>query len=591
MEKLKDIKGFLQQVSDAFAAVLDVELAIIDNNLEVIAGTGWYKKEVGVVYNEDCTTDRVIQSWVDSHILIEDTKQSHYCEQCDYSDKCTVVAFAMRPIFHNGEKIGTVSLLALNEDQKGILLDEFDKKLNFLNNVTSFIVTTLNEKRMRGRVTTLANQFETVINSVHEGIIALDARGDIININGSARKILSLNGDRTGKHISSVFPDFDPLLHFEEDPGSDFYEKEMTLDIDGQRELKIFCSITPIYEGEEIKGSVISFRKGEEIRKLASKLIGEEKKGTLDAIKGTSNELIEIKNRMRRVCNTDSTIFIQGETGTGKSLFAKAIHEESHRKGKPFVTVNCAAIPDSLLESELFGYDEGAFTGAKKGGKPGKFELAHEGTIFLDEIGDMPLSFQVDLLQVIETRQIERVGGVSTKEVDVRIIAATNQDLERLIEEGLFREDLFYRLNVIPFYIPPLRQRKEDINLLMHFFLDMYSTQLGKNISDFQEGTRRIFLEYPWPGNIRELENAIEYAVNIETGPEISLKSLPERLLNFRQGEEVGTIPTLDALEREAISKALQRFGFSTEGKEKAAATLGISRATLYRKLKEIQVS
>ncbi len=591
METLKDIKGFLQQVSDAFAAVLDVELAIIDNNLEVIAGTGWYKKEVGVVYNEDCTTDRVIQSWVDSHILIEDTKSSHYCEQCDYSDKCSVVAFAMRPIFHEGEKIGTVSLLALNQDQKEILLHEFDKKLNFLNNVTRFIVTTLNEKRMRGTVTTLANQFETVINSVHEGIIALDAAGDIININGSARKLLSLNQDKTGEHISSIFPDFNPLGYFDGKLENDFYEKELTLEIDGSRELKMFSSITPIFEGQEISGAVISFRKGEEIRKLASKIIGEEKKGTLEAIKGTSNELIEIKTRMKRVCNTDSTIFIRGETGTGKSLFARAIHEESHRKGKPFITVNCAAIPDSLLESELFGYEEGAFTGAKKGGKPGKFELAHEGTIFLDEIGDMPLSFQVDLLQVIETRQIERVGGVSSKEIDVRIIAATNQDLERLIEEGLFREDLFYRLNVIPFYIPPLRERREDIFLLMHFFLDLYATQLNKNITDFQEGTRKVFLEYSWPGNIRELENAIEYAVNIETGSQISFKSLPERLLNFRKGEDRGTIPTLDSLEREAINRALKKYGFSTRGKEKAAAALGISRATLYRKLKEFRVS
>ena len=290
---------------------------------------------------------------------------------------------------------------------------------------------------------------------------------------------------------------------------------------------------------------------------------------------------------MKRVANTDSTILIRGETGTGKSLFARAVHEQSHRRNKPFVTVNCAAIPAPLIESELFGYEEGAFTGARKGGKPGKFELAHEGTLFLDEIGDMPLDSQTKLLQVLETKRIERVGGITPRGIDVRIIAATNRDLEKLIETGAFRKDLFYRINVIPFTIPPLRERKEDISLLMNYFLDLYTVQLNKPVRPFGEQAREILSVYPWPGNARELANAVEYAVNIETGKEITPGSLPAKILDYQENEDPQAPFSLAFLEKKVIARALRKYGQSTEGKEMAASAMGISRATLYRKLKQ----
>jgi len=252
--------------------------------------------------------------------------------------------------------------------------------------------------------------------------------------------------------------------------------------------------------------------------------------------------------------------------------------------------VSCAAIPATLLESELFGYEEGAFTGARKGGKPGKFEMAHGGTIFLDEIGDMPLDFQVKLLHVIENKSIARIGGVSFRDVDVRIIAATNRDLEELIKEGKFREDLFYRINVIPFILPGLRDRKDDIILLMHHFLDYYSVRLNKKIKGFEEEAREALLAYPWPGNVRELENAIEYAINIESGTQISKSSLPEKITRYYSRSDSIGIEDISSLEQKAIKAALQKYGYSTRGKEKAASALGISRATLYRKLKDIEV-
>ncbi len=589
MKELKNIQDFLQQVSGAFAAVVDIELAIIDSRLEVIAGTGRYAKEVGFVYGEGCMTHQVLSLSEDKCVFVTDTRSSQLCSECKSFQSCEVLAAAMCPISYMHKNIGAISLLALDPNQQGKLIREYKKMAEFLHRISNFIVTTINEKKMEARVNILANQFKAVINSVHEGIISIDAAGSIVNINKSAQDLLGLDAKWVGAHISSIFPGFSVEEIFSEKPLSkeDFYGKEINYSTNS-KVLPLYCSITLMQERDEVIGAVISFRKREEMRKIAGKIMGEDKKYTLDAIKGSNSHVIEIKKKMKRVANTDSTILIQGDTGTGKSLFARAIHEESYRKGKAFVAVNCAAIPASLLESELFGYEEGAFTGAKKGGKPGKFEMAHEGTLFLDEIGDMPLSFQVKLLQVIESKKIERIGGVKSRHVDVRIIAATNQNLEELIKKGQFREDLFYRLNVIPFLIPPLKERKEDILLLMYFFLTYYTAILSKEITGFHSEAKEILLNYPWPGNIRELENAVEYAVNIEVSDVITVESLPAKVLHYEKGSDEG-LTTLDQLEQRAIKRALGTFGQTTKGKEKAAAALGISRATLYRKLKEQQ--
>ncbi len=588
MKSLKNIQEFLQQVSGAFAAVADIELAIIDSSLEVIAGTGRYAKEIGMVYSEGCLSHQMLKSSQNRCTLVEDTRNSPMCSQCKAFADCEVFAAAMCPISYLGKSIGTISLLALDENQQKKLIREYSKMAEFLHRISNFIVATINEKKMEARVNVLADQFKAVINSVHEGIISIDATGSIININKSAQILLGLDTNRIGAHISSLFTGFNVQDIFVDKLADkdDFYGKEINYKAHSQI-LPLYCSITLMHEGDNVIGAVLSFRKREEMRKIAGKIMGEDKKYSLDAIKGSNSRVIEIKKKMKRVADTDSTILIQGDTGTGKSLFARAIHEESYRKDKPFVAVNCAAIPASLLESELFGYEEGAFTGAKKGGKPGRFEMAHEGTLFLDEIGDMPLNFQVKMLQVIESKRIERIGGIKSRSVDVRIIAATNQDLEMLIKNGNFREDLYYRLNVIPFLIPPLKERREDILLLMHYFLAYYTTMLNKEVMDFQSDARDILIKYPWPGNIRELENAVEYAVNIEVNDVITPESLPAKILNYEKDDDED-ISTLDQLEKRAIKRALNTYGDTTKGKEKAAEALGISRATLYRKIKEL---
>ena len=275
-------------------------------------------------------------------------------------------------------------------------------------------------------------------------------------------------------------------------------------------------------------------------------------------------------------------------------MFAKAIHYASARGDNPFITVNCGAIPENLLESELFGYEKGAFTGANEKGKVGKFELADGGTIFLDEIGDMPLHLQVKILHVLQNMRFEKVGGSRSIIVDVRVIAATNKDLEKMIAEGTFREDLYYRLSVIPLSIPPLRERKADIRMLMYHFLKKYNTFMNRKIEGFSDEVEELYMNYDWPGNVRELENAVEYGTNMAFGKVIDIEDVPVRIL--KKEEEIVKFKNMDKplaeqvklYEKEIITKKLKQHNGI---KDVVARELGLSRATLYRKLSELDIN
>ena len=308
------------------------------------------------------------------------------------------------------------------------------------------------------------------------------------------------------------------------------------------------------------------------------------KKYNIKNIVGTSTAIRNLIDIIERVARTDSTVLLLGESGTGKSLFAKTIHSLSDRKDKPFITINCAAIPEHLLESELFGYEKGAFTGAYTSRK-GKFELANGGTVFLDEIGDMPLSLQPKILRVIQDKEIERIGGEKTIKVDVRIIAATNRDLKKLVEEGKFREDLYYRLNVIPIYIPALRERKEDIPLLVEYFLDAYNKKHNKSVKISPEALK-VMMDYEWSGNVRELENLIERLV-IMKDDIIKDIDLPTHILNtrIRKIKIQYDLPAhIENTEREKIIEALEKTGYV---KSRAAKLLGYTLRQLDYRIKK----
>jgi len=324
---------------------------------------------------------------------------------------------------------------------------------------------------------------------------------------------------------------------------------------------------------------------------------------TVDHITGNSPQLIDLKETLLKVAPRNSNVLITGESGTGKELFAQAVHTASLRRSGPFIKINCAAIPETLLESEFFGYEEGAFTGGKKGGKAGKLELANGGTVFLDEIGDLSFSLQAKLLRFIQEKEIQKLGAEEAKISDVRVVAATNVNLEHLVKYKKFREDLYYRLNVVNLCIPPLRERKEDIRELMHCFLDKYNRLFGLRVTALASEVEMLFKRYSWPGNVRELENTIERAFNVIEGNIICKEHLPPHIANLLDGEISGAVEEtfyrenglslplgdgqslneiINQTEKLVILQALKN---NKGNKAKAAKQLGISRPGLYKKL------
>lgn len=322
------------------------------------------------------------------------------------------------------------------------------------------------------------------------------------------------------------------------------------------------------------------------------------KDSSFASIIGRSPNIQAVKINAKKIARGNAAVLINGESGTGKELFAKAIHYESMRSSGPFIAINCAAIPDSLLESELFGYATGAFTGANRNGKIGKFELASGGTIFLDEIGDMPLNFQVKLLRVLQEKAVIPVGSNKLKHVDVRVISATNKNLEYMVECGKFREDLYYRLNVIPIDIPPLRERKEDIPPLLNYFIKRDCVNYKMKIPQISKEAMEILKNYTWKGNVRELQNTVEYTLSLlEEDEIIDIRHLPSKIVQNteksydKSNDELKDEEfNLHKIEKETIEKALLKFGSGTENKKTAAKALGISLSTFYRKIEEYKI-
>lgn len=376
-----------------------------------------------------------------------------------------------------------------------------------------------------------------------------------------------------------------------------FTEEQRNIMIHKTLELRTFLQSM----AELIAGKYIVSQNNITLQNTVSSLLESQSvHASFDSIISRSTAMEKIKKRALQVASSNSTVLITGESGTGKGLLARAIHKESPRCSKPFVSVNCAAIPETLLESELFGYERGAFTGAEKNGKLGKFQLADKGTLFLDEIGDMPLHLQVKLLSCLQNRQVDPVGAVRPVDVDVRIIAATNKDLEEMILQNQFREDLYFRLNVIPLYIPPLRERPEDISMLVQHIIMKFSMAMGKAVTGIEADAMDVLLSYSWPGNIREVENVIEYAINMEQSDTITVDSLPEKLVrknkHVNSGSGTGMMhislkTQLDSAEKQILRECLNQTGWNLEGKRQAAEQLGISESTLYRRLKQLGLS
>lgn len=434
-----------------------------------------------------------------------------------------------------------------------------------------------------------------VIESVFDGFVLANRAGYIEFISEKYCSFLGvIKEDVLGKHVTEVIQN--TRMHIVIRTGvAEFNMPQMI------KNNYMVATRVPIIRRGELIGAVgtVIFKNVDEVYKLNHALVEMEK--TLENYKGrfrlenSSNYSFEdiigasysIRNTKRlaeKAAETDSNVLLLGESGTGKEIFAHSIHHRSRRHNGPFVKVNCSAIPRELLESELFGYEAGSFTGASKNGKAGKFEIAHKGTIFLDEIGDMPLYMQVKLLRVIQEREVERVGSIRPRRIDVRIIAATNRDLEGMVKNNSFREDLYYRLNVMSIGIPPLRDREGDIELLIIRIMETMERKFNKSCKGITSVAMNNLVNYHWPGNIRELQNVVERAYNLlDDGEAIDNKHIIGHISGHDNQME---IKTLEETMREVERKALQQAISACNGnRSKAAKALNISRATLYEKL------
>lgn len=399
-------------------------------------------------------------------------------------------------------------------------------------------------KKAYGRLSTLNNLLMRTIESSDSGIIVINANKKILYLNRRTINILKLPAEYTEKQtledliqIGSLPEEFRKLDH-------NINESEIVLiNRDGKRVEVGLCVSVVLDADGNYENSILTLREQRIAYRMANRIAGSRATYTFDSIMGDSKVIKEVKRLGSEASTSNSTVLILGESGTGKELLAQAIHNKSSRADAPFIAINCGSLPRGLIESELFGYERGAFTGANAEGRPGKFELADGGTIFLDEIGDMPLELQASLLRVLQDKEIMRLGGKFSKKIDVRIIAATNKDLLSSIHKNTFREDLYYRLNVLNIVMPPLRERKDDILLLASHFLSVYNQALGRNVDSISNDAKSMLREYSWPGNVRELENTMERLVNLSKSQTITVLDLPREIT---QGDKLMQNRNLD---------------------------------------------
>lgn len=603
--RLTDIKEYLNTLLASFSSVLDLELTILQADpLERIAATGsWYATDV-VCYENG----KLVPAWQNSYtvqvietgkpVVALDTKAYVYSHPKMYQtvngQDYSVLAY---PIYLKEQLEGVLVIASFDKAQHQIIVEKQKQLMVYLEKIAGLITSKLEQEDLLEETNIMNNQMNSVIEAMDDGIILYSPEEGIRQCNMYAEKYLHFN-DLELKNVL-----LSKVLHVATETKEDrpFLIREISEEIDGfQYLLQVKTKFI-----ENSNGSVLCVINP--FSQIQNSITQNEEMGT-----GVAGNLVFSGEKMRKLVSQAkiaaqhaSNVLITGESGTGKEMFARLIHTSSPRSAKPFIAVNCAAIPESLMESELFGYEEGAFTGARKGGKIGKIQLANHGTFFLDEIGDMPLYLQAKLLRVLNDKKVERIGNSSTSliNVDVRIIAATNQNLEEMIERKEFREDLYYRLNVVPLRLPPLRERPDDIPFLIQHFINKYNKILGKEIRSASASVMELMMEYQWPGNVRELENCIEYMMTFEKTQVLSLEVMPQKILSLKNEttlnaashivskmDETEDRPLkirLQEKEREILKSMAARYGGhpTKEQVKEICRILDISVASYYRKI------
>ena len=591
MTELMHIREYAFATAKTIASVINEEVVICDNEMNLLGDSNCSSPSE---LTDISVTKQSIMLNAMAHkttIVSEDIKHSlKGCSLCANFRTCDIHSIIAFPLLKNDVVIGCIALYSKEKRLSGDKKERVDQLKNFISKMSELLISKLDENQENYELSVVKKQLQAVVDHIGSAVVCIENVERIIYGNQMFRKLFGI-----GPKMPERITDIRQLAECSELMKSLYhvngtFSKELSFS-DGKTEInhEMVTVVSINDEGTQV-GSVIYFRDSEKYYEELNRVTNASSEMTFKDLIGKSKPIQNLKMQAQKIANSLSTVLIQGESGTGKEIIARAIHNASRRSAGPFISVNCAAIPDNLLESELFGYEEGAFTGAAKGGRIGKFQLANKGTLLLDEVGEIPIHLQAKLLRAIQEKKIQRIGSNVDIATDIRIIAATNRNLEEMIVSGAFREDLFYRLNVIPIYVPALRERKSDIPFLVDTFIKKYNEVLNKNISRFSKKAMKMLETYDWPGNVRELQNVVEYCVNISNRRVIEPDSLPARVKCERKDfsiEHSAEIKPLKDVEKAYIDEAIRVYGDTTEGKQKAADALGIGIATLYRKLKE----
>ncbi|EPU7221511.1 sigma 54-interacting transcriptional regulator [Escherichia coli] len=580
---LMQIQPTIQRFARMLASVLQLEVEIVDENLCRVAGTGAYGKFLGRQLSGNSRLLRHVLETKTEKVVTQ-SRFDPLCEGCDSKENCREKAFLGTPVILQDRCVGVISLIAVTHEQQEHISDNLREFSDYVRHISTIFVSKLLEDQGPGD--NISKIFATMIDNMDQGVLVVDDESRVQFVNQTALKILGVvQNNIIGKPIR-----FRPLT-FE----SNFTHGHMQHIVSWDDKSELIIGQLHNIQGRQL--FLMAFHQSHTSFSVANA----PDEPHIEQLVGECRVMRQLKRLISRIAPSPSSVMVVGESGTGKEVVARAIHKLSGRRNKPFIAINCAAIPEQLLESELFGYVKGAFTGASANGKTGLIQAANTGTLFLDEIGDMPLMLQAKLLRAIEAREILPIGASSPIQVDIRIISATNQNLAQFIAEGKFREDLFYRLNVIPITLPPLRERQEDIELLVHYFLHLHTRRLGSVYPGIAPDVVEILRKHRWPGNLRELSNLMEYLVNVvPSGEVIDSTLLPPNLLNNGTTEQSDVTEVseahlslddaggtaLEEMEKQMIREALSRHN----SKKQVADELGIGIATLYRKIKKYEL-
>ena len=580
---LMQIQPTIQRFARMLASVLQLEVEIVDENLCRVAGTGAYGKFLGRQLSGNSRLLRHVLETKTEKVVTQ-SRFDPLCEGCDSKENCREKAFLGTPVILQERCVGVISLIAVTHEQQEHISDNLREFSDYVRHISTIFVSKLLEDQGPGD--NISKIFATMIDNMDQGVLVVDDESRVQFVNQTALKTLGVvQNNIIGKRIR-----FRPLT-FE----SNFTHGHMQHIVSWDDKSELIIGQLHNIQGRQL--FLMAFHQSHTSFSVANA----PDEPHIEQLVGECRVMRQLKRLISRIAPSPSSVMVVGESGTGKEVVARAIHKLSGRRNKPFIAINCAAIPEQLLESELFGYVKGAFTGASANGKTGLIQAANTGTLFLDEIGDMPLMLQAKLLRAIEAREILPIGASSPIQVDIRIISATNQNLAQFIAEGKFREDLFYRLNVIPITLPPLRERQEDIELLVHYFLHLHTRRLGSVYPGIAPDVVEILRKHRWPGNLRELSNLMEYLVNVvPSGEVIDSTLLPPNLLNNGTTEQSDVTEVseahlslddaggtaLEEMEKQMIREALSRHN----SKKQVADELGIGIATLYRKIKKYEL-